>query len=177
MKNTIYLLSIVSALFLTAFTFSNSGGWQISEGYSVKFDASYAEGEFTSVRGTIIFDVDSIETSKFDITIDVSSISTGNSLKDKHAKKEKWFGVDKYPTIKFNSTRVSNKNSGYEAIGILDMHGIKKEVTIPFTFNNDTFDGSLMVNRLDYKVGTDTGFSSIVGTDMKIDISVPVTRK
>lgn len=175
-KRTIYSFSVLTILTLTSFTFQISDRWAISQEHSVKFETSYASGEFTTIEGSIIFDHNNLEVSKFDITIDVSSISTGNSLKDRHAKKEKWFGVDKHPTIRFISNNITKKSSGYETNGILNLHGVKKKINIPFTFDNNTFQGSFDVNRLDYNVGTDTGFSSIVGTEVHIDLNIPVTK-
>jgi len=177
MKHSIFSVFLIAILTLTAFSSQEPNDWKISDAYSLKFETSYADGEFTAVNGTVLFDEQNLKTSKFDITIDVGSISTGNSLKDKHAKKDKWFGADKYPTIQFKSSNISKTGTGYKVVGNLELHGVKKEITIPFTFINDIFSGGFTINRLDYKVGTDTGFSSIVGTDIKIELSVPVVRK
>jgi polyisoprenoid-binding protein YceI len=177
MKHSIYSVSLIGILTLTAFSSQEPNDWKIIDGYAVKFETSYAEGEFTSVNGTVLFDEDNLEISKFDINLDVASISTGNSLKDNHAKKDKWFGADKYPTIQFKSSNITKTGADYKVVGNLALHGVKKEITIPFTFINNIFKGSFTLNRLDYKVGTDTGFSSIVGNDIKIELSVPVVRK
>jgi polyisoprenoid-binding protein YceI len=177
MKQSIISLSFIAILTLTASSYQSVTDWKIRDGSSVKFETSYAEGLFSSVNGTVLFDKDNLETSKFDISLDVASISTGNSLKDNHAKKDKWFGADKYPTIQFKSSNITKTGADYKVVGNLALHGVKKEITIPFTFINNIFKGSFTLNRLDYKVGTDTGFSSIVGNDIKIELSVPVVRK
>lgn len=177
MKHSLYAVSLITIFSLTAFSFQESNDWKISDGYAVKFETSYADGEFTAVRGNIFFDEGNLDSSKFDISLDVASISTGNSLKDKHAKKDKWFGAKKHPTIQFRSSSVSKTDTGYEVVGNLELHGVKKKITIPFTFINNIFSGGFTLNRLDYKVGTDTGFSSVVGTDIKIELSVPVVRQ
>ena len=169
-------LPIFILFLFSAFEWQDSKDWIISESYTVMFETSYAEGQFSSIKGSIQFDEKNLESSYFQVIIDVSSISTGNSLKDKHAKKSKWFGVEEFPIIKFTSSSISQTVSGYEVAGILNMHGVRKKVSIPFTFTNNTFKGNFIVNRLDYKVGTDTGFSSIVGNDVKIDLVIPVVR-
>ena len=58
----------------------------------------------------------------------------------------------------------------------LDLHGVKKEVTIPFTFKNNTFNGSFSVSRFDYNVGPTTGMAGKVGEKMTLEISVPVSK-
>ena len=98
-------------------------------------------------------------------------------MKNKKAKGEKFFDVEKYPEIKFVSNKFSKTATGYEVTGTLDMHGVKKEVTIPFTFVNNTFTGSFVVNRLDYNVGPEKGMAGHAGKELTIDISVPVTKQ
>ena len=56
------------------------------------------------------------------------------------------------------------------------LHGIQKEFTMPFKFENNTFTSSFDVNRLDFKIGTTQGMSGHVPELLRIDISVPVTH-
>jgi len=49
------------------------------------------------------------------------------------------------------------------------MHGVTKNVSIPFTYSNGEFKGNLKISRFDYKVGEDTG-TFMVGEDVKIEI-------
>jgi polyisoprenoid-binding protein YceI len=57
------------------------------------------------------------------------------------------------------------------------MHGVKRSILIPFTFSKTSqgaaFAGSFTVNRNDFKIGKPGGD---VGEQIKIDISVPVTK-
>ena len=54
------------------------------------------------------------------------------------------------------------------------MHGVKKEIIIPFTFDNNIFKGSIQVNRLDYNVNTAEPAHG--AATFKVDISVPVVK-
>jgi len=65
---------------------------------------------------------------------------------------------------------------GYEVSGILKMHGMRQEMTIPFTFDNNIFKSSFTVNRSDYNIGKTTGLQGTVGSDINLDISIPVTQ-
>ncbi|MDP5139092.1 MAG: YceI family protein, partial [Spirosomaceae bacterium] len=114
--------------------------------------------------------------SKFAVSLDVASINTGNGMKNKHAKSDKWFDAEKYPKITFTSNKFTKTAAGYSVEGTLDLHGVKKPVSIPFTFANNTFKGSLKVNRMDYGVGTMEGMSKKVSNEIVVDISVPVTK-
>ena len=54
------------------------------------------------------------------------------------------------------------------------MHGVQKEVLIPFTFDENIFKGSFTINRMDYNINTaepDHG-----GSNFKVEIQVPVTK-
>lgn len=174
MKKIMFPATLVILIVASSFTVFMSQEWKIGGNAFVKFDGGDPSGQFGGLKGTINFDPNNLTTSKFDATIDVATINTGNGMKNTHAKSEKWFDADKYPTIMFTSSAITKAATGYEAKGMLAMHGVQKEVMIPFTFENNVFKGSFTVNRLDYNVNTaepDHGSASF-----KVDIEVPVTK-
>ncbi len=174
MKKIIYPLLAMVLLAVSAFTGFKAQDWKIAESSFVKFDGGDPSGQFGGMKGIVSFDPGDLAGSKFDVTIDVSTINTGNGMKNTHAKSEKWFDVDKYPTIAFTSSAISKTADGYEAKGILNMHGVQKEVVIPFTFQDNTFKGTLTVNRLDYNINT--AEPNHGASTFKVDISAPVTK-
>ena len=163
------------ALFiLSAFTVRLAQDWKIAENYAIKFTGGDPSGEFKGLKGVVKFDPNDLAGSKFDVTIDVATINTGNVMKNTHAKSAMWFDAEKYPVIKFTSSAISKKASGYEVKGTIDMHGVQKEVVIPFVFEDNTFKGSFDIDRMDYKINVaepDHGASKF-----KLDIAVPVTK-
>lgn len=174
MKKLIYPIAAAGLIVASAFTVIKSQDWKIADNYSIKFDGGDPSGEFKGLKGTVSFDPANLAGSKFDATIDVASINTGNGMKNTHAKSEKWFDVAKYPTIKFTSSSITKTATGYAAAGTLEMHGVQKPVTIPFTFDNNEFKGSFEVNRMDYNVNT--AEPNHGGQKFKVDIDVPVTK-
>ena len=159
---------------MISFSHSVHGQSIDSENSIVSFSVSNmgfntVKGTFKGMKGTVNFDLDNLSTSSFEVCIDASTIHTGNTKRDKHLKNEDFFEVDKYPSICFKSTQVTKTNSGYQAIGILSMHGISKRVEIPFTYNNNEFVGQFKLNRFDYKVGEGTG-KFMVGKEIEIKI-------
>jgi polyisoprenoid-binding protein YceI len=175
MKKLIYPFVAFLLIIASAFTVIKSQDWKIADNYSVKFDGGDPSGEFGGLKGTISFDPNDLPNSKFNVSLDVASINTGNGMKNTHAKSEKWFDAEKYPTINFSSGAITKTPSGYLAKGILSMHGVQKEIAVPFTFNNNVFAGSLSVNRLDYNVNTaEPDHGSAI---FKVDLSVPVTKQ
>lgn len=176
MKKIIYPALAAIVISISAFKINNSINWQINEGYAINFKGTDVEGTFKKMTGDISFDEARLESSKFSVNIDVASINTGNGMKNKHAKSDKWFDAKQYPIITFNSSKFSKSASGYQVEGTLEMHGVKKQVSIPFTFVNNIFKGSFAVNRMDFSVGNMEGMSKKVSNEIKIDISVPVTK-
>jgi polyisoprenoid-binding protein YceI len=134
MKKFVYPVVAVLLIVASSFTVFFSQEWKIADNSVVKFDGGDPSGQFGSVRGSINFDPGDLATSKFVDSIDVASINTGNGMKNTHAKSEKWFDADKYPTIIFASSAITRTATGYEAKGMLTMHGVQKEVVIPFSF-------------------------------------------
>ncbi|GHM98578.1 hypothetical protein WSM22_00680 [Cytophagales bacterium WSM2-2] len=174
MKQHKYLIASFVMIIGSAFAFIQSQEWKIAEGYSVKFDGGDPSGEFKGLKGTIKFDEKNLASSKFDVTIDVASINTGNGMKNNHAKGANWFDAEKYPTIAFTSSSITKTGAGFEAKGTLEMHGVKKEIVLPFTFASNTFSGNLEVSRADF--GLDDGKHPKMAPTLKVTISVPVTK-
>ncbi|WP_163407899.1 YceI family protein [Flavobacterium ajazii] len=164
-------------LSLTCLAVTKAIGWKIAEGGIVKFSGDDIDGKFEKFSGTINFDATDLQNSNFSVNVEVNSIATGNWIKNKIAKGEKWFGTDMYPTINFVSGEITKTDTGYLTKGNLTMHGITKKIEIPFTFSNNVFKGKFSVNRVDYKVGNLEGMSKKVGNKINIEFSVPVKRK
>lgn len=178
MNTALRKIYIAALPLLLAFSVVLNEAWNISEDHAVKFSGKYASGRFKSLKGTVIFDEKHPEDGKFDVKIEVASIETGNNLKNKHAQGEKWFNAEKFPLIHFVSQEVKKTEKGYEVKGELEIKGIKKPLTIPFSFeeknNSGVFKATFRVNRKDYGIGKTRNKAS----DFTIlDVTVPVTAK
>lgn len=174
MKKIIYPVAALMLLIASAFSFIQSLDWKIADNYSVKFDGGDPSGEFKGLQGVIKFDANNLAASQFDVSIDVASINTGNGMKNTHAKSAMWFDAAKYPQIKFTSATITKTAAGYEAKGTMDMHGVQKEVVIPFTFTNNTFAAAFEINRLDYNINSAEPEHG--AAKFKLNITVPVTK-
>ena len=163
-------------MFLSLSSFGQ--GWKILETHKVAFSNKDVSGTFDDISGTIIFDAENLPASKFNFKLKVESINTGNGLQDKHARGEEWFNAQKYPYVEFNSTKIEKTDIGFKATGKLEMHGVTKEVVIPFTFskkgNKGTFIAKFSVNRTDYNVGKK---GNDVADAIKITATLPVQKK
>ena len=173
MKKLVFSAITLLAL-STVFAFTTLQNWKIKETHQISFSSNEVNGVFKTFTGTIAFDAADLAKSKFDLTLDVASINTGNGLMNKHAKGKDWFNAEKFPSIKFTSSKIEKSGTDFKAIGTMEMHGIKKDFTVPFSFKKNIFKADFSVNRTDFKVGKAGNDVSAV---LKIDASIPVVEK
>ena len=163
---------------LAAFT-SFAQQYKLADGYKISFTNPDVSGTFDELSApSIVFDADKLASSKLSLKLEVSSINTGNGLMNKHAKGEEWFNAEKYPYIEFTSSKIEKTAEGFKATGKLQMHGVSKEISIPFTFSKKgskaTFIAKFSVDRTDYQIGKKNGG---VAETIKITATIPVTKK
>ncbi|WP_223652614.1 YceI family protein [Hymenobacter psoromatis] len=174
------LLAFLTLLLVASAFAMLPGGWAISPDYAVHFSGGKAEGTFSGLAGTVNFDPADPAQAALDVRVEAATISTGNKLKDKHARGDSWFDVEKYPTIRFASTTIARRGDAYVATGRLTLHGVTRPVVIPFHFapgaaGRGVFSGQFTVNRHDYGIeGNFLGFS--VGDEFAVELRVPVAR-
>ena len=90
---------------------------------------SNVRGQFTGVTGTLTYDESDSSQSHVEASIDVSTIDTRDPQRDGHLKSADFFDVEKFPTMTFNSAKVTRRGGGTtEVSGHLSLHGITKEV-------------------------------------------------
>ena len=65
--------------------------------------------------------------------IEMGSVDTGNDAWDAKLKTPAFFDAAKYTQIRFRSHTVRKVGDQWEALGPLTLHGITKEITLPFT--------------------------------------------
>lgn len=139
-------------------------------------------GTFNDFTGTIIYDANDITKSSMSGTINAASIDTAHQKRDKDLRGESFFEVDKYPQITFETTRVEAGGDTPILHGILTMHGVSKEVAIPFRITGIAdfagkirlgFEARLELNRQDYGISysrlMDNG-GLVVGNEVAIEL-------
>ena len=100
--------------------------------FSIGFAFSRIKGRFTNANGNIVYDTVDPSKSSITVVIESKSIDTGWPHRDEHLRTADFFDVEKYPTIVFQSERLTQTASGWRADGKLTMKGVTKEVSIPF---------------------------------------------
>jgi polyisoprenoid-binding protein YceI len=190
-------LAFLLALFLAVSAAAQTSIWTIDPKHSTAqftvrhLAISNVSGNFTNVTGTIDLNEKDITQSQVSAVIDVSSVDTRVSDRDKDLRSPNFFDVEKYPTIEFKSKRIVNSGGKLQVIGDLTMHGTTREVTLdvdgPTPELNDPwgnvrrgFSASTTLNRKDfgltYNHALKTG-EAVVGDNVKIQIDLELIKK
>ena len=177
MYKKIIFCGLVLFPILTAFKVISD--WQINPekakiGFMIRNAGFKVNGSFGDLKGSITFDENDLQAGRISASIGVSSIDTGIKMRDRDLLKEEYFDVEKYPRISFTSSSFSKTANGFEVAGKLTIKEVTKTVTIPFTFKDKVFDGSFILDRLDYGVGKS---SWVMGDEVTISFSIPVSKE
>ena len=151
---------------------------------------STVKGSFPEVSGDIFYDEADVTKSSVKVTIQASSINTNNPDRDKHLKSADFLDATQYPTLVFQSAKVEKQGDSYLCVGNLTIHGVTKEVSIPFEIAGKVKDpwgktsigieGSLTINRHDYGVSWNKTMDNggvVVGDKVKISLNVEAVLK
>ncbi|MGX5688074.1 YceI family protein [Arcticibacter tournemirensis] len=163
---------------------------------TVKFSVSHlviseVEGQFKNFEGTIASKSADFNNSAITFNIDVKSIDTENSDRDKHLLGPDFFDADKYPQMAFKSTSFKKLSGNkYLLTGNLTLHGVTKPVKFNVTYGGTAKDGygntkagfkaSTVINRFDYNLKwnalTEAG-GATVGKDVTIELKLEFAQQ
>ncbi|HEY4449900.1 MAG TPA: YceI family protein [Steroidobacteraceae bacterium] len=115
--------------------------------------------------------------SRLEVTVDMTSVDTGDQERDDTLRDVDLFGVRKFAQARFDAPQIVKTASGYEAVGKLTIRDITHELHVPFSFRTATeqgvnvgyMSGKTSLRRLDYGVGQgDWKATDQVGNDVGV---------
>jgi len=140
---------------------------------------------FDRKQGLLEWSVGGLEQSKTVITIDAASIDTNVSLLDKMVKSASMLDVERYPDIRFASTRFDRTGESRGTLtGNLTIHGVTQPVTLDVTFNGFAPDPLTKKDTLGFsaeghfsraKFGLATWYPA-VGDDVRVHIQAEFVK-
>jgi len=148
---------------------------------------SQVKGKFTDFAITLNNDEKDITKSSVSVVIKATSVDTGIEGRDRHLRNADFFDVEKYPEITFKSERIEKKGKQFIAHGPLTMHGVTKQIELPFTvtgtFKNPStnktsvgYSARTVLNRRDFGINYSRQDNpTFVGDNITIEIEL-VTR-
>jgi polyisoprenoid-binding protein YceI len=139
------------------------------------------QGHFTRFPVTFDFSPANPAAGHLEVTVDVSSVDTGDQERDDTLRSDDLFAVKKFPQAHFSATQFNKTAGGFEAVGKLTLRGVTHDLTVPFTFRTATengaavgyMDGKTSLKRLDYGVGQgDWKATDQVGNDVAVSFAL-----
>ena len=92
---------------------------------------SKVRGRFTKFTGLLNLDDQDITRSVVEATIDAASIDTGVEQRDTHLRSADFFDVEKYPELRFRSTRIEKlEEDRFRVVGQLTIRDVTREVAL-----------------------------------------------
>jgi polyisoprenoid-binding protein YceI len=169
--------------------------WQIDPAHShVEFAVrhlmiSTVKGRFSDVSGTVT-GIDEGEEPSIDVSIGAASIDTRENQRDAHLRSADFFDADRFPTLRFRSTRVVADGDGLKVTGNLTIKDVTKDVTLavtqegrgkdPWGGERAGYSATTKINRKDYGLTwnqlLETG-GVAVGDEIRISIDVELVKK
>jgi polyisoprenoid-binding protein YceI len=190
------VLALAASLALGAASSLAADTYTVDKGHSeasfqVRHMVTKVRGHFADFGGTIQVDPAKLDASSVEFTIQAASITSDNASRDKHLKSPDFFDVEKYPTITFKSSKITQAGKDrYDVTGTLELRGKKKEITLPVTFLGFAktpwggevagFETTVHLDRKEFgmvwnKALDNGGF--LVGDDVEISIAIEAPKQ
>jgi len=135
-KNILYLLLALVA-FISPSASLKKGTWTMDKNHSrlgftiTHLMVSDVDGVFKSFEAKITSPSDDFSNAVVEMTADAKSIDTGNEMRDKDLRSEKYFDAEKYNMVTFKSKTFKKvKENVYKVTGDLTMHGVTKALEL-----------------------------------------------
>jgi polyisoprenoid-binding protein YceI len=138
-------------------------------------------GRFNDVSGSFSFDPANMASAKFDVTIKIESVDSGNEDLDKHLRSPDFFAAKDFPTMTFRSTGVEGASAaGGTLKGELTMKGVTKPVTAKLEFTGMAdmgrgakagFEATFTVKRSEFGInyGVEKG---AIGDEVRVTVAL-----
>jgi cytochrome b561/polyisoprenoid-binding protein YceI len=161
--------------------------WTVAKSSTLGFSATWAEdtisGQFKRWTADILFSPEALDRSKLTVSIDMSSAATGDDQRDSSLPSDDFFAAATHPKATFTASKFRKTGEGkFVADGTLDLRGVKKPVSLPFTLKIDgdtaTARGVTTLDRTAFGVGQGEWASTDqIGAKVKVSFAITAKKK
>jgi len=150
-------------------------------GFRSAFSGTAFDGSFRRWNADIAFDPKNLAASKATVTVDMTSVTTGDASRDESLPTDDWFASAKFKTATFTTTSIKDLGGGkYQAAANLTIRGVTKPAVLNFTVAITGADakmtGTATINRSQFGVGQ----GQFAGPDTvphNVTVNVNITAK
>jgi polyisoprenoid-binding protein YceI len=112
---------------------------------SVEFSAKHlmittVKGRIADVEGTIEIDETNPKNSSVEAILKAASIDSRTTQRDDHLRSGDFLNVEKFPEIRFRSTKIEGGREEFKLTGDLTIRDVTKPITLDVTFEGETKD-------------------------------------
>ena len=148
--------------------------------FATQYDGETFTGTFPGFATKLSFDPANLAASKLDVVIPLAGAKTGNDDRDTTLRSADFFDVAKFAQAHYTATAFRSLGGGnYAADGTLELHGMRKPVTLTFAWTPGkapVLAGKATVKRLDFGIGTgDWADTSLIPDAVAISTRVVFT--
>lgn len=145
--------------------------------FATKYDGEVFTGSFPAFTTQLRFDPANLAASRLDVAIPLAGAKTGNDDRDGTLRGADFFDVAKFAQARYTATKFrSLGDNRYAADGVLELRGMRKPVTLSFTWTPGkapVLAGKATVKRLDFGVGGgDWADTSLIPDEVAISTRV-----
>jgi len=156
--------------------------------FSIKhMSVSNIHGRIGGVVGTLVYNEADVTKSTITVTIDPSTVDTGEPRRDAHLKTDTFFDVAKFPTATFTSSSVVKNGSKLTVNGNLTLHGVTLPVVLDVEGPSTPVEGhdkkahsgftaTTTLSRTAYGIGSSFP-AAMVGDDVKLTIELEIVKQ
>jgi polyisoprenoid-binding protein YceI len=188
------LASAIGILALAApLAFAQTSTWVPDKAHSevdfsiLHLGLSKVRGHFGNIGGKIVWNDADITKSSVDVTIDVSTVDTGNTGRDGDLKSDHFFDVAQFPSATFTSTSVAKNGNKLTVVGNLTLHGVTKPVTLDVEGPtgpipgmdkkpHSGFSATTTISRTAFGIGSKMP-AAVLGDDVPLTIDLDVAKQ
>ena len=169
--------------------------WRLDPAHTiVEFSAKHlmittVKGRIPDVKGTIYIDEQNPKNSSVEATLNAASLDTRTEQRDQHLRSADFLEVEKYPEIKFRSTRIEGEGDSFKVTGDLTIRDVTKPITLDVDLEGRTkdpwggervgFSAKGKIDRRDFGLTWNQVLEAggvVVGNDIKIDLDVQAVK-
>jgi polyisoprenoid-binding protein YceI len=146
------------------------------------------KGRFSNIKGAV--ELPDVGEPKVEVTIGVASIDTRQEQRDAHLRSPDFFDVERYPEMRFVSTKTESAANGWTVTGELTIKGITRTVTLDVTNEGTARDpwgkermgvtASTKVDRREFGLTWNAALEAggfLVGDDIKISVNGELVKE
>lgn len=145
-------LALLGLFLLHVTHFGQATGKVSNAEITFSFPSYGINGSIKGFLSTSIVHWDDLSSSAFQGTVSVTTLKTGNFLRDWHLKGRKFFNASDFPLIEFKSSSVVAENGSMTVRGDLTMKGITKPLTIDFVKTANGLTGTALLYSSDFDI-------------------------